>query len=72
MKILAVEEITSEKLKDVPYELLATELSKRMLSMTHVELMHLRDDADYSEKLKALRYLCDDIQNYVLSEIDGD
>jgi len=70
-KILAVEEITSDKLKDVPYELLAKELSKRILNMTFVELNHLRDDTDYFEKLKSLRNVCEDIQNLVLIEIDG-
>jgi hypothetical protein len=71
-KILAIEEITPDKLKDVPYELLATELSKRMLNLTVYELNHLRDDADYSEKLKSLRNVCEDIQNLVLSEINGE
>lgn len=71
-KVLAVEEITTEKLKDVPYELLAMELSKRMLDLKVSELNHLRSDADYSEKLKSLRNVCDDIQNIVLSEIDGE
>ena len=71
-KILAIEEITSDKLKDVPYELLASELSKRILDMKIVELNHLRDDADYSSKLKSLRNVCEDIQNVVLSVIDGE
>ena len=70
-KILAVEEITSEKLKDIPYEMLAKELSKRMMSMSVAELHHLRDDSEYLEKLNSLRNACDDIQNIVLSEIDG-
>lgn len=70
-KILAVEELTSEKLKDIPYEILAKEISKRMMSMSVYELHHLRDDPEYSEKLDSLRNAYDDIQNIVLSEIDG-
>ena len=46
-KILAVEEITVDKLKDVPYELLAKELSNRMLDMKMREISHLRDDSEY-------------------------
>ena len=71
-KILAVEEVTSDKLKDVSYELLANELSKRMYDLSVKELQHLRDDADYYEKLKSLRNVCEDIQNIVLLEIDGE
>ena len=71
-KILAVEEITSDKLKDVPYEVLANELSKRMYNLPVRELHHLRDDADYSEKLKSLRNVYGDIHNLILSEIDGE
>jgi hypothetical protein len=71
-KILAIEEITSDKLKDVPYELLARELSKRMLDISVFEIRHLRDDTEYFEKLQSLRNVCDDINSYVLSEIDGE
>jgi hypothetical protein len=72
IKILAVEEITPDKLKDVPYELLAKELSKRILAFSILELRHLRDDAEYSYKLNGLRDVCENIQNLILSEIDGD
>lgn len=70
-KILAVEEITSDKLKDVPYEMLARELSKRMNSFTLKELHHLRDDVDYTEKLQSLENVFDDL-NFVLDEVRGD
>ena len=46
------------------------ELSNRILNFTVKELNHLRVDVDYYEKLKILRDVCDNIQNYVLSEID--
>ena len=60
-KILAVEEITSDKLKDVPYELLAQELSRRVLNMTIQEIHHLRDDVDYAGKLNSLQAVYDNI-----------
>ena len=71
-KVLAAEEITSEKLKDIPYEMLAKELSKRIMNMTVTELHHLRDDPEYSEKLNSLRNVCHDIQSIILIEIDGE
>jgi hypothetical protein len=70
-KILAVEEITSDKLKDVPYEMLAKELSKRMNSFSIKELHYLRDDSDYSEKLQSLQNVFDDIK-LILDEVQGD
>jgi len=68
-KILAVEEITSDKLKDVPYELLAKELSKRVLDMTIQEIHYLRDDVDYANKLNSLQEVYDTIEEFVLKEI---
>lgn len=67
-KILAVEEITSDKLKDVPYDILAQELSKRMLNMTIKELNHLRSDVEYSDKLSSLQNVADDVQ-FILDQI---
>jgi hypothetical protein len=72
IKILAIEEITSDKLKDVPYELLAKELSRRVFEITVSELHHLRDDVEYEDKLNCLRDVCDNIQKMILAEIDGD
>lgn len=69
-KILAVEEITIDKLKDVPYELLAQELAKRMLNIKYSEIVHLRSDSDYSEKLDALERARAEIQT-VLDEVEG-
>ena len=68
IKILAVEEIDSDKLKDVPYELLAQELSKRMATITMTEIVHLRTDSDYSIKLDSLINVLSDIQ-FVLDEV---
>jgi hypothetical protein len=67
-KILAVEEITSDKLRDVPYEVLAQELSKRIVNMTIKELNHLRSDVEYSEKLTSLHNVADDVQ-FILDQI---
>ena len=70
-KILAVEEISTNKLKDIPYETLARELSKRMLGFEVHEIKHLRDDADYSEKLDSLRQAYDDVK-FILEEVGVD
>ena len=68
IKILAVEEITSDKLKDIPYELLAKELSKRMNDIKLQEINHLRTDVDYATRLKSLRDVFDDVK-FVLDEV---
>ena len=71
IKILAVEEITSDKLKDIPYELLAKELSKRMNDIKLQEINHLRTDTDYAARLKSLRDVFDDVK-FVLDEVGED
>lgn len=70
-KILAVEEITADKLKDIPYELLAQELAKRMLNLGIHEIHHLRNDSEYSEKLENLQEAYDEIE-FILNEIKGE
>lgn len=70
-KILAVEEITTDKLKDVPYELLAQELTKRMAKIELREVEHLRDDSEYSEKLESLERVFEEL-NFVLGEVKGE
>lgn len=70
-KILAVEEITANKLKDVPYELLAQELARRMARIELREVEHLRDDSDYSEKLDSLERVHAELE-FVLGEIRGE
>lgn len=71
IKVLAVEEIDSDKLKDIPYELLAQELSKRMATITMAEIVHLRTDSDYSIKLESLNNVVSDIQ-FVLGEVGSE
>lgn len=70
-KILAVEELSSDKLKDVPYELLAKELSKRMQSILFKEIHHLKNDATYADKLNSLMNVYEDVK-FVLDEVDGE
>lgn len=70
-KILAVEELSSDKLKDVPYELLAKELSKRMQNILLVDIHHLRSDAEYADKLNSLMNAYEDIK-FVLDEVNGE
>ena len=65
------EDITPDSLKNVTYEMLANELSKRMFDITHVEVLKLKTDAEYEEKLNALRKVVETVQSIVLDEIDG-
>jgi len=69
-KVLAVEELSPDKLKDVPYELLAKELSKRMQNFLLVDIHHLRSDSEYADKLNSLMNAYDDIK-FVLDEVNG-
>lgn len=71
IKILAVEEITNDKLKDIPYEMLASELAKRMANITLSEVTHLSTDVTYSEKLSKLQNAYDELQ-FVLDQVQGD
>ena len=70
-KILAVEELSSDKLKDIPYELLAKELSKRMQNILLVDIHHLRSDSDYADKLTSLMNVYDDVK-FVLDEVGSE
>lgn len=70
-KILAVEEITTDKLRDVPYELLAQELAKRMAKIELKEVEHLRDNSEYSEKLESLERVFEELK-FVLDEVKGE
>ena len=70
-KILAVEEITTDRLKDVPYELLAQDLAKRMSKIELREVEHLRDDSEYLKKLESLERVFDEL-TFVLGEIKGE
>lgn len=70
-KILAVEELSSDKLKDIPYEMLAKELSKRMQDIRLADIHHLRSDSEYVDKLNSLMNAFDDIK-FVLDEVNGE
>ena len=67
-KILAVEEITTDKLKDVPYEILAQELAKRLVKMSHKEVLHLKQDAEYAQKRDSLQNVFDELK-FVLDNV---
>ncbi|WP_148410237.1 ParB N-terminal domain-containing protein [Murimonas intestini] len=68
-KILAVEEISSDSLKDVPYDLLAKELIKRMDDFKQKEIDLLRHDVDYAGKLSTLKDVIESVQ-FILDEVD--
>lgn len=70
-KVLAVEELSSDKLKDIPYEMLAKELSKRMQDIRLTDIHHLRSDSEYVDKLNSLMNAFDDIK-FVLDEVNGE
>lgn len=67
-KILAVEDITPDSLKDVPYEVLAKELVKRMNEFQMNEILYLRTDAAYEEKLNVLKDVIESVQ-LVIDEV---
>ena len=69
MLFRSVEEISPDTLKDVPYDLLAKELIKRMDDFKQKEINLLRHDIDYSDKLNALRDVVSGVQ-FILSEVD--
>lgn len=68
-KILAVEDITSDSLKDVPYEMLAKELIKRMNEFQMQEILYLRLDAEYESKLNVLKDVLESVQ-LVVNEVE--
>lgn len=70
-KILETESITPDFFKNVSYEMLANELTKRMFEIPHVEVIKLKTDAEYENKLNALRKVVETVQSIVLDEIDG-
>lgn len=69
-KILAVEDISSDTLKDVPYDLLAKELVKRMNDFPMIEVQYLRTDAEYERKLNILKDVIDSVK-LVVDEVES-
>lgn len=67
-KILAVEKISTNRLKDVPYEIIAQELAKRMINFKVHEINHLRDDSEYSDKLDSLIQAYNEVK-FILEEV---
>ena len=56
-------------MKDVPYEILAKELVKRMNEFSIHEIMFLRTDAEYEEKLNILKDVVESVQ-LVVNEVE--
>lgn len=70
-KILAIEEISTDTLKDVPYEILAREIANRMIDFKVHEIEHLKDDSDYSQKLDSLLRAYSEIK-FILEQVGVD
>lgn len=68
-KILAVEDISPDSLKDVPYEMIAKELVKRMNEFQMQEILYLRSDAEYEPKLNVLKDVIESVQ-LVIDEVE--
>lgn len=68
---MAVEELSTDKLRDIPYELLAKELANRMRNIELREIHHLRSDSDYADKKESLMSVYDEI-DFVLNEVNGE
>lgn len=68
-KILAVEELSPDSLKDVPYEILAKELVKRMNEFQMNEILFLRTDAEYEPKINILKDVIESVQ-LVIDEVE--
>lgn len=68
-KVLAVEEISPDNLKDVPYEMLAKELDKRMNELPYNEIKYLRTDAEYRYKIDVLKDVVESVQ-MLLEEVE--
>lgn len=63
LKVLVVEDIDTSFLKNVPYDVLALELAKRLKNIEYKEVMRLKYDSNFEEKKE---HLCD-----ALNELTG-
>lgn len=55
----------------MPYEVLAQELARRLVSISMREVHHLRDDSDYANKLESLQNAYDELK-FLFNNIQGD
>lgn len=69
-KILAVEDISPDSLKNIPYEMIAKELVKRMNDFPMREIQFLRTDAEYEKKLEILKDVIESVQ-LVVDEVEN-
>ena len=68
-KILAVEDLSTNTLKDVPYDVLAKELVRRMNEFSIIEVQYLRTDAEYEGKLNILKDVIDSV-TLIVNEVE--
>jgi len=61
VKVLAVEEIDLNSLGEIPYEILASELAKRLKNIKYQEVKNLRTDPRYDEKKVILFDVLDEL-----------
>lgn len=61
VKVLAIEEFDSGKINDVPYEVLASELTKRLRNIKYAEIKSLKYDPEYDDKKTLLFDLLDEL-----------
>lgn len=61
VKILAVEELDSNSLNEIPYEILASELAKRLRNIKYQEVKSLRTDPRYEDKRTILFDVLDEL-----------
>ena len=69
-KVLEAEDITPDSLKNVTYDMLARELTKRMYAMPFAEFDKLRNDAEYAGKLSDLQGVVEAIKKILLDDMD--
>lgn len=63
LKVIAAEEIITNKLKDIPYESLADELCKKIKDLSYKEVRYLKTDVTYQEKANILKKLYEELSS---------
>lgn len=71
MKILAIQEIDRAPLKDIPYDILASELSKRLKVIEYKEVVRLKTDPRYDEKREILIDVLNELKDVVTTIEEG-
>ncbi len=71
MKILAIQEVDIAPLKDIPYDVLASELSKRLKVIEYKEVVRLKTDPRYDEKREILIDVLNELKDVVTTIEEG-